>query len=412
MRREYLSRVMKKTFWIWTFILPFLITGSISGLVWMLKTNDSKIYIQVIDETNGIKQLENTETMFFEYGSNNLEEAKNNLTHAPYDAVLHLSSDLVDADAAKIYLNNSLGVFALESIKNQLGTVLEEYKLSKSKIDPQVYYSIWSKIKLEEISFSDEGEEVSKAVTDAFLGIAMALIMFLFVVLYSVQVMRGIIEEKASRIIEVIISSVKPFQFMSGKILGIALVGITQFALWTILMFIASAIFQTATINPAEMQEAQKVVAELNLAEFNLDFGHLAFLGCMFIFYFLGGYLLYSALFAAVGSMIETEAESQQFMLPVMLPLIISYLTMMSGFENPNSPIIKWMSIFPLTSPIVMMTRITQDVPIIELISSICLLVLAVLGTTWLAAKIFRVGILMYGKKVTYGEVWKWIKYR
>jgi ABC-2 type transport system permease protein len=254
----------------------------------------------------------------------------------------------------------------------------------------------------------------------------------MFIFLYGIQVMRGVIEEKTNRIIEVIISSVKPFQLMMGKIIGIALVSITQFILWVgltmILTTVASAYMETIigvsgesqveqmlADNPALMSDGQEI--ELNkeavdelMSEFNLI--NFPFLISTFLFYFLAGYLLYSALFAAVGSAVDNEADSQQFMLPITAPIIFSFVMAQAVIQNPDSSLSFWLSIIPFTSPIIMMVRVPFGVPIEELLLSMAMLVLGFIATTWMAAKVYRIGILMYGKKPSFKEIWKWMMQR
>ncbi|HSH51392.1 MAG TPA: ABC transporter permease, partial [Bacteroidales bacterium] len=251
--------------------------------------------------------------------------------------------------------------------------------------------------------------------------------------MFGAQVMRGVIEEKSSRIVEIIVSSAKPFQLMMGKIVGIALVGLTQFLLWIILTFIIVSGVKTAFFPELGTKNAQEVVVQdmfeeqnmeqieniqpQNMDQFSgifnsiksIDFGVI--IGS-FIFFFLGGYLLYGSLFAAVGSAVDNEADTQQFMFPITIPLILGIFVMINAINTPDSPIAFWFSIIPFTSPIVMMVRIPFGVPYWELALSMALLILTFLATTWMAGKIYRTGILMYGKKVNYKELWKWIRYK
>ena len=243
--------------------------------------------------------------------------------------------------------------------------------------------------------------------------------------------MRGVIEEKTNRIVEIIVSSVKPFQLMMGKILGLALVGLTQFLLWVILTFAIVSVFQVTYADqipkenltqmvPGQEQiivqdeEIQSDDQQQNVAKAfeiirSIDFGVMIF---GFLFYFLFGYLLYAALFAAIGSASDTEVDTQQFMLPVSIPLFLSIVMAQFVMRYPDGPLAFWFSIIPLTSPVIMMVRIPFGVPYWELYLSMFLLILGFLGTTWLAGKIYRTGILMYGKKINYKEIWKWLKYR
>tara|TARA_B100000945_G_scaffold252133_1_gene208928 strand:- start:192 stop:899 length:708 start_codon:yes stop_codon:yes gene_type:complete len=234
--------------------------------------------------------------------------------------------------------------------------------------------------------------------------------------MYGTMVMRSVIEEKTSRIIEVIISSVKPFQLMMGKIIAVALVGLTQFILWIFLTIVISSIaeiflldIETISSNTTNMQQQSVIFGEIIRLTEGINLTQI-FLS--FMFYFLAGYLMYSALFAAVGSAVDTEADTQQFILPITLPLILAFITAQVVIDNPDSSLALWMSIIPLTSPIIMMTRLPFGVENWELLLSMSILVISFIATTWLAAKIYRTGILMYGKKANYKELWKWLTYK
>ena len=255
---------------------------------------------------------------------------------------------------------------------------------------------------------------------------------YFFIFMYGIQIMRGVIEEKTSRIVEIIISSVKPFQLMLGKIIGIALVGLTQFMSWIILTgilytlimaFVMGGDIESLTqgqgaLEDPNVQEALKSIGGAEsltpkaMVDGILSEIPLAKLLLSFLFYFLGGYLLYGALLAAVGSAVDSEADSQQFMMPITIPLIFSFVVAQFVMDNPDGPLAFWLSMCPLTSPIIMMVRIPFGVEIWELLLSMTLLILGFIGATWMAAKIYRTGILMYGKKVTYKELWKWLFYK
>jgi len=255
------------------------------------------------------------------------------------------------------------------------------------------------------------------------IGMISAFMIYMFIVIYGAQVMSGVVQEKTSRIVEVIISSVKPFELMMGKIIGIAMVGLTQFFLWVLLTVVISTVAgsfiggkvdanalqqansigiqATPTASPSQMQE---MVAMLN----GFDFAQIVVL---FVLYFLGGYLLYASLFAAVGSAVDSETDTQQFSLPLTLPIIFAIYAAIYSAQNPDGPLALWCSMIPFTSPIVMMVRLPFGVPTWQIVLSLLILVLSFIGTTWMAGKIYRTGILMYGKKVTWKEMWKWVKY-
>ena len=279
-------------------------------------------------------------------------------------------------------------------------------------------------VTLNTIILGESGTEKS-ASTEIVMGLSMAggFLIYIFIFLYGATVMRGVLEEKTSRIVEIIISSVKPFQLMMGKIIGVALVGFTQFALWILLTFVLSTVATTFLMSPSEinptdiangtelvMQDVeipQEGIAAI-LAQFESI--NISFLLAMFLFYFVGGYLMYGSLFAAVGAAVDSETDTQQFMMPITIPLIFSIVSLQTILENPDSSLAFWCSIIPFTSPVVMMGRLPYDPPMWEIGLSMVLLIIGFIFTSWIAGRIYRVGILMYGQKVTYKTLWKWIK--
>jgi len=255
----------------------------------------------------------------------------------------------------------------------------------------------------------------SKAEASMGIGFICGILIYMFIFMYGTMVMRGVIEEKTSRIVEVIISSVKPFQLMMGKILGVALVGLTQFALWIMFTIAIASIAELMLI------DAGNITTKINSTQQSLLLSELSDLTgginliqifTSFIFYFLAGYLMYSSLFAAVGSAVDAEADTQQFVLPITIPLILAFILIQPIMENPNGPLAFWMSIIPFTSPVIMMVRLPFGVANWEIALSMGVLVLSFILTTYLAGKIYRTGILMYGKKNSYKELWKWLFYK
>jgi ABC-2 type transport system permease protein len=326
-------------------------------------------------------------------------------------------------------------------IRETMRKHVEAMKLSASGIDPDVLRSIKSNINLLTVKISDSGtEESSFTEIGMAVGFISGLIIYFFIFMYGAQVMRGVIEEKTNRIVEVIVSSVKPFQLMMGKIIGVAMVGLTQFLLWVLLTlvivtgflsFYADDIrqYRDAQLNIQDQMRNPKLGPggeTINMEEVTKEAGlnesflvaydmlnsiNFELIVLFFIFFFIGGYLLYGALFAAIGSAVDNETDTQQFMLPLTIPLIISIVVAQFIMINPEGPAAFWMSIFPLTSPVVMMIRLPFGVPVTDLTLSVLLLIGGFFFTTWLAAKIYRTGILMYGKKISYRELWKWIRY-
>ena len=263
---------------------------------------------------------------------------------------------------------------------------------------------------------SEDGESIkSKAEASIGIGFFCGILIYMFIFMYGTMVMRGVIEEKTSRIVEVIISSVKPFQLMMGKILGVALVGLTQFILWILLTLLISTIAELVFLDvssiAAEMSEQDQSIILVEIS--NLTGGiNLMQIFLSFMFYFMAGYLMYSSLFAAVGSAVDAEADTQQFILPITIPLILAFILIQPIMDNPDGTLAFWMSMIPFTSPVIMMVRLPFGVANWELILSMFILIASFILTTWMAAKIYRIGILMYGKKATYKELWKWLTYK
>ena len=310
-------------------------------------------------------------------------------------------------------------------VKSNLTSILQAHQYSELGVDPSIIRDLDSNIRITSKELTETGDTKDSDTRVAMgISIALAFLVYLSLFLYGTQVMRGIIEEKSSRIVEVIISSVKPFQLMMGKIVGIGLVGLTQFLLWVILsagLLSAASLFMdnskemTASVQSAPgMPQADMAETaggfDLDVALGSIDFPEL--LICFFLF-FLAGYLLYSALFAAVGSAVDNETETNQFMMPITMPLLLAYALSFGVIVNdPHGSIATWLSFIPLTSPIAMLVRIPFDVPLWQIVTSFALLVLGFIFTTWVAARIYRVGILMYGKKVTFKELIKWFNYK
>lgn len=431
-QREYLTRVKKKSFILMTFLGPLLMVGVFVGAVFLSLSEEGENNILVVDKTPGMI-TENTfrenENFHYFYTSNDLSDEE--FKESKYDLMLYINEKLIQTDVAAIYYKKLPSMRTQSRIKNELEEILEGYKLTVNDIDPQVYDHVNTKLKIETVDINNKAEKSYEREL-AIVGFAFAFLIYMFIFIYGSQVMRGVIEEKSTRIVEVIVSSVKPFQLMLGKIIGVALVGLTQFALWVILsaalFFTAQATILKDKYDPqtlANTQVSKSVAMEMQADALNQEDAQYIFdlidrinfplmIG-MFIFYFLGGYLLYSALFAAIGAAVDNETDSQQFMLPVTIPLIFSLIIGEVAITNPEGPAAFWFSIVPLTSPIVMMLRVAIGFDadtVWQLFLSMGLLIATFFGIVWLAAKIYRTGILMYGKKVSYKELWKWLKYK
>ena len=338
------------------------------------------------------------------------ELLKTDFSESPFYALLY-----IEGENFTLYSNQQISLSVSKSIERQLEQLIEHEKLKLLGIDLQILEDASTEINITTKIISEDGN-TSNSQAEASMGIGFlsGILIYMFIFMYGTMVMRGVIEEKTSRIVEVIISSVKPFQLMMGKILGVALVGLTQFVLWILLTIIISTVaelaFLDANVMATEMNSSDQSVILAQVAELTGGINLLQIF-LAFIFYFLAGYLMYSALFAAVGSAVDAEADTQQFVLPITIPLILSFVLITPIMENPDGTLAFWMSMIPFTSPVIMMVRLPFGVANWELALSIGILIASFIATTWLAGRIYRTGILMYGKKATYKEIWKWLKY-
>jgi ABC-2 type transport system permease protein len=456
-KREYLTRVKKKSFIVMTILGPLLMAGLFIVPVYMASRADEKKVVDIVDETGWfINKFENNDNYKFVPLYTDLETAKETLKAAKDHALLYIPRTEVSVPSSAIIYSDGQpsmnlkgyisGVMSKEienqklaaEIKKEIERRSPAYKSNEQEetlISETILKNIKSSVNLTTIKIEEGGKE-EKSYTEVSMAVGMfgSIMIYFFIFLFGAQVMRGVIEEKTSRIIEVIVSSVKPFQLMMGKILGIALVGLTQFLLWVIftagiVTVVQSAFPEKFKTNPTEQafvpksqMIAPKVADQLKASNEensapneifdainSINYGVMI---AAFIFFFLGGYLLYASLFAAIGSAVDSEADTQQFMLPITIPLIFSIVMAQNIINNPDGHLAFWLSIIPFTSPIIMMIRIPFGVPFAELALSVGLLIAGFLGTTWMAARIYRTGILMYGKKVNYRELAKWLFYK
>jgi ABC-2 type transport system permease protein len=427
-QREYLVRVKKKSFIVMTILGPLLMAMVMVIPIWLATMSDDAKVIQVLDESGILaSRLKSTEEIKFVTVGGPVQKAKDDYLKTEDAALLYIPQlDLDKPQGIQLFSQKSASISLASKLERQVQQEVESIKFSKSGIDKKVLDQIKTDVNISTINLSSEGEKSSNVGVNSGAGFFGAFLIYLFIFIYGAQIMRGVIEEKTSRILEVMVSSVKPFQLMAGKIMGIAAVGLTQFLLWIILTTaISTAVsstfeldrFSQANIGQTMQQmetekdatQAQEVSEILGALD-NLNVPLLV--GC-FLFYFLGGYLLYGALFGAVGAAVDSETDSQQFMLPITIPLILSFIVAQTIIiKNPNGAVAFWMSMIPFTSPVVMMLRLPFGVPGWELALSMLLLIFGFIGTTWVAARIYRVGILMYGKKVNYRELSKWLFYK
>lgn len=426
-QREYLSRVKKKSFLILTFLVPSLFIGMMFLVGYLTaKGDDTSKNFKVLDQSGIFEnQLKNSSNLNFTYLKGDYDDAKKEIRKDKNSFLLFIAADYAISGKTEIISDKKPGIALVGDIESQMETILRNKKLIAAGIDTAVLNNSKANVSISAKQITDDGEKDASIGATFVVGFVSAFLIYMSLFIYGAQVMRGVIEEKTSRIIEVIVSSVKPFQLMLGKILGIGAVGLTQFLLWIILSTglstLAAGYFTNTATKKIEQvskqnQEIVKAASENNKVEAFLkaaDTINFPYVLSTFGFYFLGGYLLYSALFAAVGSAVDSETETQQFMLPITLPLIFTFILGMNVIvNNPDSNLSFWLSIIPFTSPIAMMIRIPFGVPGWQLALSMVLLVAGFIFTTWVASRIYRVGILMYGKKVTYKELAKWFNYK
>jgi ABC-2 type transport system permease protein len=424
-QREYLARVKKKSFLLVTLLTPLIFPAIMGIFVWIAveeKDNQSLRIIEVIDD-NDLFFLESSEQYAFSFSNLQEEEAKELVQNGERYGYLHIPNfDLKDPKGITYYGEENPSMNLISYLENNLKKKIEEQRLFESGIDPKIINEVRTKISIKSITLDDQGTEtVSDATVNYAIGFLAGILIYMFIFIYGNQIMQGVIEEKSSRIVEILVSSLKPFQLMMGKILGIAAVGLTQLVIWIVLIGTLTTVVTGFLGMQMPQQQAMEMAnADLGQSMPNSDIGEILqvlsginvteIILC-FVFYFLGGYLLYGALFAGIGSAVDAPSDAQQFMLPVTIPLIVAYMGLFVFVLNdPNSTTSFWLSIVPLTSPIAMMGRVSYGVPGLELALSMGLLILGFLGTTWLAGKIYRIGILMHGTKPTYKTLWKWIK--
>lgn len=412
LKREYLVRVRKKSFLVMTILGPLLLASIMIIPTYLANQNQEKRIIAISYENSDItNQLIDSEYINFSFVPKlEAENLKTDFFDSKFYALLECNNDTFFLTS-----NQQISINVKSEIESQLAKILEHHKLKEAGIDLKVLENAKTTIKLSTKVISEKGMS-SNSKTEIIMGIGFVsgVLVYMFIFMYGTMVMRGVIEEKTNRVIEVIISSVKPFQLMIGKIFGVALVGLTQFILWIILTIIISSLAEVLFLNnnfnsDLNAQQSSIILSEISNINQYLNLEGIFF---SFLFYFIVGYLMYSALFSSIGSAVDAEADTQQFILPITIPLIISFILIQPIMENPDGPLAFWMSMIPFTSPIIMMVRIPFGVSSWEIICSMTILVLSFIFFTWIASKIYRVGILMYGKKATFKDLYKWITYK
>ena len=424
--REYLNKITNKTFILSTILTPLFIAGIILFIGWLTSVNNESIKnISVVDKTGYVfDKLNSSNTIRFELLNNfSLDEARTISNEKSDFGLLYIKDfDTPNkiADAISL-ISEDISLPIINNIESQLENILtnENFRINGIDINSvnenKVYVNLYQE--------TFQGEKTTKAdgAVKLIFGMVLGLLLYMFIFVYGSMIMMSVIEEKTNRIIEIVISSVKPFQLMTGKIIGVSLAGLTQFVMWGILMFIFSSLFSylfgiTTSYENSELILNASKDSEISSSALGMisAFMNLPLLNIMiaFVFYFLGGYLFYSSIFAAIGAAVDNQTDAQQFLMPITVILIVAlYVGILTVPEDPNGIVAQIFSFIPLTSPVVMMMRIPHGVPLIEQIISLLILFISVILMIWIAAKIYRIGILMYGKKPSYKEIMKWLKY-
>lgn len=433
-QREFNERVRKKSFIITTLLMPVLMIGLMVAptLIMKYSTGDEK-RIAVIDESGIIaSKLQSDKELLFESTDLSLDEARKELTD--HYAVLCIGSDVMSNPSnVKFYVNSSSSIAVEGNISNQLERIIENEKLKNYNIDnlKQILDEVKTSVSMQTFRNDKSQEEETEALSSiaaTAIGYVLGFILYMFLLIYGAMVMQSVIEEKNSRVLEVMVSSVRPFELMMGKILGIASVAVVQIMIWGVLIGgVGAAVLphlmpDQMAVGIEAIQEGAPQAADLaatadldpevmQVMATVTDAGYVTKIFVCLLLFVLGGYLLYSAMFAAVGSAVDSVQDAQQLQTPIMIPIILALFMMLAVIRDPNSQLAFWFSMIPFTSPVVMIARIPYDIPMWEIVLSLVILYASFIGMVWVAAKIYRVGIFMYGKKPNFKELWKWVRY-
>lgn len=425
LQREYLNRVKKKSFLVMTILMPLLFVALMFAPVLLSNVGKQSKTYMVVDETGAYAASFNETSKDRYVFVADTAVAFDSLRAEACNGVIYIAASGLNGNRQQadfFYMTSEPSMDQLNGISSKMTSSLRQKLMQEVGGMSQEVYTLVNEAEVEIGAKNMETGEQTYSEVKTVLGYLFGFLIYLFIFMFGGMIMSGVIEEKTNRIVEVLISSVRPMQLLTGKIVGISLVGLTQLLIWGVLTFILvfvgglafgggidaeslAAAQQMASGAPIEMDAMGKVMDMIHSV-------NLSRLFMIFIAYFIGGYLLYAALFAAVGAAVENENDTNQFMLPITVPLILSIVVSVNILNDPNGPVAFWFSMIPFTSPIAMMIRVPFGVPGWELALSLGLLVLGCIGTTYVAAKIYRVGILMYGKKTSYKELWKWLRYR
>ena len=429
-KREYLTRVRKRSFLIMTFLGPILMAAIyIIPIMLALNSSTDHLRVAVVDESRWFENsfTNNEAHTFVPMPGQPIDSVKEMVQSGIFDMALYVPPTQLNIPSnAVVYSIRQVPMEIETYISGIMQKEIENQKLLANGVDPEIVSSVKTNVNLQIMRMDENGNEKETFTKVHFtLGIILAMLVYMFIIFFGGQVMQGVSEEKTNRIIEVIISSVKPFQLMMGKIIGVSLVALTQFVLWIFLTGIfyvgfsayvgishpdalSKGTVMSQEITANDIMSNESVQSIVQIAQ-SIDFGTII---ATFLVFFILGYLLYATLYAAIGSLVDNNTDSQQFSLPVTVPLIVAFISSFYIVNNPDSSLAVWLSMIPFTSPISMMVRIPFGVPIWQIVVSVLLLAGTFILMTWIAAKIYRTGILMYGKKLTYKEIFKWLKYK
>ena len=416
--REYFTRVKKKSFLLTTILVPIVIIGFYAAIIAIsLKGGTDETSVAVLDESGILtdSSAAGNNAIKLTFIKNETEKSFTEKYKAQgYKAFLYVPKFNIDSSQKfVVHSQSSLSLATSSAIERMLNKAIENKRLIAKGIDPAVFKAISANASVENTIDSKDGSKKGNAGVAYGVSFLCGILIYMMMIIYGTQVMRGVMEEKTNRIAEVIVSSVRPFQLMLGKIIGIGAVGLTQFAIWIILMVALQGIIPLLFPGMADQITTNATVTEntgmMNTVMQGISSLPIFKIVSLFLFYFLGGYLTYASLFAAIGSVVsEDQQDAQQLVFPVLMPIILGFVMMAQTINNPHSNMAIFGSLFPLTSPIVMMGRITYDIPVWQLATSMLLLIGCFLFFTWITGKIYRTGILMYGKKPSWREMMKW----
>lgn len=421
-KREFVTRVRKKSFIIMTILGPLLFAGVFILPIWLATRDSGNIRTIEVDDDSGlfINKLQESSNLKFMYVDIEDEQLFEHALQTNNYGVLHIPDlEANELQQVVFYAKSNPAIDIKEGLRRTVNTELENIKWTQSGLNREDVNQLKGNISVNTNVVSDTGEKSGSAEIATAVGYLASFLIYFFIFLFGAQVMRGVIEEKTNRIVEIIVSSVRPFQLMMGKIIGVASVGLAQFLLW-ILLTVGIVSFAQSYFNVEKLEQNQEQFESMSpqrieaANNFQTVFDRINSLPVgtiviSFIFYFLGGYFLYGALFAAVGSAADSDTDTQQFMLPITIPLILSIISLGAVLKEPDGSLAFWLSMIPFTSPVVMMMRIPFEPPLWQLILSMVLLALGFFFTTWMAGKIYRIGILAHGSKVNYHVLWKWL---